>query len=175
MNALLRSLLLMTAISNPLTALAAEMIDVRRAEKISLSLTGMPLSAENRAAVLKGTMTKEALAEQLSKSPAFIEKFGQFWTQVLGIQLPIDIFSLRTKNGVPSTLDGQGRYVLSIGGVADSQYTSEKLQSVLKNFQNRTDRIALNIVQCDDAPMIIGAVQNIDEKSLQKIVDAQAT
>lgn len=165
----------MMTFNNSANAAAVELIDVRRAEKVSLALTGRPLTAENRAAILKGTLTLDALAEQMTKGPAFIEHFAEFWSRVIGVQVPVDIFRLRTISGIPSTLDDQGFYGFNVGNSSDVNLTNMRLQNILKSFQGRTDRIALDVVQCPDAPMIVGSTQGANEFVIQAIVDTQKT
>lgn len=149
---------------------AAELLDVRRAEKISLTLTGLPLTPEQRAEVIKGALTPENLAESLTKSPAFIEKFAQFWTRILGVQSSSDIYSLRTKAGIPPTLSRGARYGFNFDNYQNPSTATQRLQSQLATFKNRQGNIALNIVQCPDGPLIVGAQDLELLENLQKLV-----
>jgi hypothetical protein len=168
-------ILLSLHIALPIKILGAEMLDIRRAEKISLALTGVPLTPEQRAAVIQGKLNVETLTEELSKGPGFIDRFAEYWTRLLGAQATADIFELKTKTGVPQSLSAQGRYPFVYGVAIDKTYTSDKLQNILKGLKERKGIVALNIKQCPDAPMIIGSTQGPVLSLLQSIVDKKAT
>ncbi len=64
--------------------------DLKKADKISIALTGSPMSDEQRNRFIAGTLTLEQLADEVSKSPAFIDYFAQHWAKLLGIQQGVD-------------------------------------------------------------------------------------
>ncbi|RYZ57549.1 MAG: hypothetical protein EOP07_09600, partial [Proteobacteria bacterium] len=74
---------------------AADLVSLRQAEKISLTLTAKPLSPELRKSFLAGQITLEALADKLSTDPDFIENFAMFYTRTMGFQLPFHAYELR--------------------------------------------------------------------------------
>jgi hypothetical protein len=168
----LTSLLSLSLMSSATVASAIELADLKKAEKISVTLTGLPLTPEQRAAFMAGTLTLESLAETLTKSPDFIEKYAEFWTKTIGLVQPIDIYSLRTFNGqVNPGTNGQGRYVFGTAGTVAATLDVAKLQANLKSFKDRTGGQALNVIQCADAPMIIAAQQGDIQGNVRKIAD----
>ena len=66
------------------------------ADRIAVIMTGMPASAEDRKALETGTINTVTLAEKYRNTPQFEAKLALYWSQLLGLRLPVDIFSLST-------------------------------------------------------------------------------
>lgn len=76
-----------------------ELLQIRQAEKIAISLTGRPMPVDLRRSFIEGKIDFNEIAERLSKSQEFIDHYAQFWVRTLGTQTPIDVYSLKLKSG----------------------------------------------------------------------------
>ncbi len=115
---------------------AADLITVRQAEKISLSLTGRPLRDDLRKEVLSGQVTLDALADTLSKDPAFIEYFALFYTRTLGFQLPFNAYELKDAKGNDSFASILSlQYPESYSAEYNSRYTKEHMEANAKSMR----------------------------------------
>ncbi|MBC7659062.1 MAG: hypothetical protein H7249_05075 [Chitinophagaceae bacterium] len=77
---------------------AADMLALRQAEKIAMTLTGQPLPDAMRKDYLAGKIKLENIADILSQDPQFIEYFAQYWARVMNFQQPFNAYDLRTKS-----------------------------------------------------------------------------
>ena len=66
------------------------------ADRISVIMTGMPASAEDQKSLESGTLNAVTLAEKYRNTPQFEAKLALYWSRLLGLRLPIDLFSLST-------------------------------------------------------------------------------
>lgn len=175
MKKLLPLLLLLLAflgiVSAP--APAATFQELRQAEKISLSLTGKPLSKAMRTDFVNGKIQLSDIAESLSKSPGFIDQFAQFWTVLLNIQTPVDYWALRRKSddkALNATIDDADFQDLDI-----ELRCKEKNRLYLEDYYlRRINKLPflLENISCDDAPIIKLRLDHSDPAKVQKIVDS---
>ncbi len=132
-------------------------LELRQADKIALTLTGLPLPSDMRARFIKGELSLEQIAEELSKSPQFIEFYAQFWTRTMGVQSPMDAYELRSTEGrsiADYANDNRiGTDRLTAGNEAPS-FDVKGLQGwVDKRKQGKYPRIRIK-TDCDDAPRL---------------------
>ncbi len=147
LTGLLLSYLLLAA--PPLRA-EADLAKIRQAEKISISLTGRPLSAELRSKVIKEEITLDALADQLSSGPEFIEHFAQYWTRVLGMQSPIDMYA---HVGINTGMNWGG-----IGNGDEDRLNADYLTKYVES--HKTGPVEFAVAECPDGPLLIWAGSN---------------
>lgn len=119
-----------------LSAEAADLVTLRQAEKISLTLTGRPLPDDLRQAVLKDQLSLANLADKLSKDPAFIEYFALFYTRTLGFTLPFNAYELRdAKNNESFASILSLQYPESYNAEYNSRYTKEHMEANAKSMR----------------------------------------
>lgn len=126
--------------------------ELRQAEKIAIALTGLPLPADTRAKFLKGEIELGEIAETMSRSPAFIEYYAQFWTRTLGVQSPLDAYQLRSLQG--RSIEDQDNYA-GVDRLTDDcgERNAENLQRWIDDRINKLPRIQVR-TDCDDAPRL---------------------
>ncbi|MBC7662164.1 MAG: hypothetical protein H7249_20905 [Chitinophagaceae bacterium] len=138
---------------------AIDLAQLRQAEKISISLTGKPLSADLRAKFIAGQLTLPDLAENLSHSQGFVEYFAQFWSRLIGVQGPVDIDSIKAVNAKDAAISFRDRFNLTdwlgIDKRKDSTADINFLTAYIKN--HKTTPMEINIIECPDGPLIVGA------------------
>jgi hypothetical protein len=132
-------------IATPRLSADVDLAKVRQAEKISIALTGQPLNAALRAKVVKEQITLDALADQLSMSPEFIEYFAQYWTRVLGMQSPIDMYS---QAGLSIGTNWNG-----VGPNDETRLNVDYLKRYLD--ARRTSSPEIVVAACPDGPLLV--------------------
>ncbi|RYZ54145.1 MAG: hypothetical protein EOP07_16515 [Proteobacteria bacterium] len=150
----LATLGLLATLASPLHA-AVDMVKLRQAEKVSIALTGKPLSADLRKKFIDEQITLDALADQLSKSPDFVEYFAQFWTKLLGMQSPIDVYALKNTKGNAF----QGIFSrTNWNGLGTSDEPGHNVAYLTKYIESHgKGPMEIGITQCADAPLIVWA------------------
>lgn len=126
---------------------------LRVMEKISLTLTGAPLTDELRAkALLAGPLSAEELVVELAKTDAFVRHFGKFWAQKIGVTNIGNggIYNMLRKNSGQSLR----RYANGVNIVRDfsndgnRQPSSATLLDWANQIRNRKGRLYLTIKNC---------------------------
>jgi hypothetical protein len=146
---------LIACFATPLDA-AVDFNKVRQAEKISIALTGKPLSSDLRKKFVSEQITLDGLADKLSATPGFIDHFAQFWTKLIGLQSPIDIYLMKNSKG--QYLDDviRGRVWTGLDPDREKEANAEYLSKYLPDDVSTS--IELDLVQCPDAPLLVWKV-----------------
>jgi hypothetical protein len=77
----------------------------RLADRVSLVLTGDMASAEDKAEVVKGTLSLENLAEKLKTNPKTEEQLAKFWLEKLKISSAVPIGTIsKTDNSIQNSI-----------------------------------------------------------------------
>lgn len=126
--------------------------ELRQAEKIALSLTGLPMPSEMRAKYLSGELDLDAVADELSKSREFVDYYAQFWTRTLGVQSPMDAYQFRSLDG--KSIEDQENYrgVDRITGDIGN-WSADTLNRWISDRVNALPRIYI-ANNCEDAPRL---------------------
>lgn len=153
----MRRILFVTCLALGLTAPAwAEVTfdDLRVADKVSFTLTGLPLSDAERQSFLSGELNLEKLIDQKTKSDEFVERFAQFWMRKLHLLSSIKPYSLRLRNGrnIASAWNAPNR--VSFNPSRADTYTTDYLNNLVNRLNNRT-RVQLYSDKCRDGNPII--------------------
>ncbi|MBC7532806.1 MAG: hypothetical protein H7318_14635 [Oligoflexus sp.] len=150
MQMIRRKIILLAALSSPVQA--ADMLALRQAEKVSMTLTGRPLPSAMRKDYLAGKIPIAEIANALSQDPQFIEYFAQYWARTMGFLTPFQAYSL----DVP----GKG----NIGGMSlapeptrfdpkyPERYNATEMAKVAAGMKT-VRRISVKL--CDNAPMVV--------------------
>ncbi|RYZ51605.1 MAG: hypothetical protein EOP07_21075 [Proteobacteria bacterium] len=145
---------------------AADLVSLRQAEKISLTLTAKPLSPELRKSFLAGQITLEALADKLSTDPDFIENFAMFYTRTMGFQLPFHAYELR------DAAENE-----SFGSITSQQYPEGYNAEYAKNYdKEHMERNAIamrgplqvKLKDCPEGPVLHFSANPVSIESVKK-------
>ncbi|RZA26716.1 MAG: hypothetical protein EOP10_02665 [Proteobacteria bacterium] len=143
------SLMFAAFLVSPHNVFAADLLALRQAEKISLSLTGKPLSDSRRESFLKGKITLEQLADELSKDDDFIEYFAMFYTRTLGFQIPFNAYELKDSKGGESFSSILSlSYPETYNAEYASRYDAAKLAS---NAKSMSGPMQIRLKDCGNA------------------------
>jgi len=153
----LTALGLMTWVSGSLHA-AVDLQKVRQADKVAIALTGQPLPSDLRTRFINEQITLEALADQLSASPEFIEHFAQYWTKLIGMQSPIDVYALKNTKGQDiNNLLGRANWQ-GLGTGDEPKMNVDYLTKYIASHE--VGPVELGLVQCSDAPLLVWGPSN---------------
>ncbi len=141
-----------TYCSPPLFA-AADLQKIRQADKIAIALTGQPLTPVMKTKFINDQITLDGIADQLSASSDFIEYFAHFWSKVIGMQSPIDVYAMKNAKG-QDLQNVLGRANWNGLGPADQpKFTVDYLTKYIASHENGP--LELGIIQCTDAPLLV--------------------
>ncbi len=148
-------LVLMLGVIDP-DAAAITFQELKEHEKIALSLTGRPLSAEHRAGLVSGQLTRRDLIEQLTKSPAFVDHLARFWVDKIGIVNRLSVTEMLLKgrrDRFLNTLEGsQENFGFNPKNVRDNR-DNAGLDDVIQRL-NRKNSKRLEVKTCGDKRVI---------------------
>lgn len=125
------------------TFAAPSLQNVKKADKISIALTGLPMDESLRAEYLKGELTFDQLADTITKGPEFRDYLAQFWTRLLGIQQGVNPWNMKSFakgnvviNLLPGT-SGQDRIANVNDGWADA--TVDRIEKRISGAEASTN------------------------------------
>ncbi len=152
------------------SAQSSTLAGLKEGEKISLSLTGKPLSDDLREKLLSDTITPSQIADVLSKSPDFIQSFAQYYTKLLKIQSGITRVQLGGlfKNKYLGATEP--RFFAQVGNppVAWSRMNSVQMQERYDALDKNVP--ALDLKDCGKFPTLFWILSNTFPQNLQSAV-----
>ena len=132
-------------------------IQLRQADKLSLSLTGKPLTDELRTGFIDGSLNQDQLFDRLTESEDFKTHLTRFWLRMMRITNPVHGWTLEVQGGgrVQDPWRRPGTYGFSRNN--PQRYTEEFLAGLRQEINSGERLYRISARDCNNSPPIIYA------------------